>query len=153
MCSLTRTISEECLGAVPATGPRPAPLAYLSAVRAFNCFFETTPVLLESNAAATTLLYRNVSYLWQDVVEQAGVFAAHHHAHGQQGQHHGEQAQKAHPPVKEEQHNNGGDGRHRRGGQVGELVGQQVLGEPGVVVDELAQPPRLVPGEKAQGEL
>ena len=76
MCSLTRTISEECLGAVPATGPRPAPLAYLSAVRAFNCFFETTPVLLESNAAATTLLYRNVSYLWQDVVEQAGVFAA-----------------------------------------------------------------------------
>ena len=86
-------------------------------------------------------------------VEEAGVFAAHHHAHGQQGQHHGEQAQKAHSPVKKEQHHDGGDGRHRRSGQVGELVGQQVLGEPGVVVDELAQPPRLVPGEKAQGEL
>lgn len=54
-------------------GAAPGSIAYLSAVRAFNCFFETTPVLLESNAAATTLLYRNVSYLWQDVVEQAGV--------------------------------------------------------------------------------
>ena len=85
-------------------------------------------------------------------VEEAGVLAAHHQAHGQQSQHHGEQAQKAHPPVKEEQHNDGGDGRHRRGGQVRELVGKQVLGEPGVVVDELAQPPRLIPGEKAQGE-
>ena len=28
-------------------------------------------------------------------VEEAGVLAAHHHAHGQQGQHHGEQAQQA----------------------------------------------------------
>ena len=86
-------------------------------------------------------------------VEEAGIFAAHHQAHGQQSQHHGEQAQKAHPPVKEEQHDDGSDGCHRRGGQVGELVGQQVLGEPGVVVDELAQPPRLIPGKKAQGEL
>ena len=86
-------------------------------------------------------------------VEKAGVFAAHHHAHGEQRQHHGEQAQKAHPPVKEEQHDDGGDGRHCRGCQVGELVGQQILGQPGVVVDELAQPPRLIPGEKAQGEL
>lgn len=76
MCSLTRTISEECLGAVPATGPRPGSIGISLRCRAFNCFFETTPVLLESNAAATTLLYRNVSYLWQDVVEQAGVFAA-----------------------------------------------------------------------------
>ena len=68
-------------------------------------------------------------------------------------QHHGEQTQKAHPPVKEEQHDDGGDGCHRRGGQVGEFVGQQVLGQPGIVIDELAQPPRLIPGEKAQGEL
>ena len=30
--------------------------------------------------------------------------------------------------------------------QVGELVGQQILGKPGIVVDELAQPSRLVPG-------
>ena len=86
-------------------------------------------------------------------VEEAGIFAAHHQAHGQQSQHHGEQAQKAHPPVKEEQHDDGSDGCHRRGGQVGELMGQQVLGEPSVVVDELAQPPRLIPGKKAQGEL
>ena len=85
-------------------------------------------------------------------VKEAGVLAAHHQAHGQQGQHHGEQAQQAHPPVKEEQHHDGGDGRHRRGGQVGEFVGKQVLGEPGVVVNEFAQPPRLVPGKKAQGE-
>ena len=86
-------------------------------------------------------------------VEEAGVLAAHHQAHGQQSQHHGEQAQKAHPPVKEEQHDDGGDGRHRRGGQIGQLMSQQILGKPGIVVDELAQPSRLVPGEKAQREL
>ena len=104
---------------------------------------------------ATDVLHRLAAHaldLLLIAVEEAGVLAAHHHAHGEQGQHHGEQAQQAHPPVKEEQYDDSGDGRHRRGGQVGELVGQQVLGEPGVVVDELAQPPRLVPGEKAQRE-
>ena len=104
---------------------------------------------------APDILYRLAAHaldLLLIAVEKAGVLAAHHHAHGEQRQYHGEQTQQTHPPVKEEQYHDGGDRRHCRGGQVGELVGKQVLGEPGVVVNELAQPPRLVPGKKAQGE-
>ena len=86
-------------------------------------------------------------------VEEARVFPAHHHAHADHRKHHGEQTQKPHPPVEQKQHH---DSRHRRENgrrQIGQLVGQQILRQPRVVVDELSQPPGLVSGEKSQREV
>lgn len=83
-------------------------------------------------------------------VEEARVFPAHHAHHAPQGQHHGQQAQKAHPPVEHEQQHNGRRRSHHRRCQLWQLVSQQVLGEGGVVVNDLPQPPGLVAAEKAQ---
>ena len=86
-------------------------------------------------------------------VEEARVFSAHHHTHADHRKYHGEQAQKPHPPVKQKQHH---DSRHRRENgrrQIGQLVGQQILGQPRVVVDEFSQPPGLVSGKKSQGQI
>ena len=60
-------------------------------------------------ATAVTPIAAHALDLLLIAVEEAGIFAAHHQAHGQQSQHHGEQAQKAHPPVKEEEHDDGGE--------------------------------------------
>ena len=73
-------------------------------------------------------------------MEKACVFAAHHQAHGQQGQCHGEQAQKPHFPVKEEEHDDGSDRRDDGSRQIGELMSQQILRESGVVVNEFSEP-------------
>ena len=86
-------------------------------------------------------------------VEEPGVPAAHHGHHAAQGQHHGEKAQQAHPPVKDEQQHDGGQRCHHRRRQVRQLVGQQVLRQGGVVVDDLPQLAGAVPGEEAQGQL
>ena len=83
-------------------------------------------------------------------MEKSRVFSTHHQTHGKKGESHGEQTQKSHFPVKEEQHNNSGNRRHYGPCQIGKLMGQQIFGESGIVVDQLPQPSRLVPGEKAQ---
>ena len=86
-------------------------------------------------------------------VEKAGVLSAHHQAHGQQRQHHGEQAQKPHFPVKEEEHQNGGNGSDDRSRQVRQLVGKQIFCKTGIVVDQFPEPSGLTAREESKRQL
>ncbi len=83
-------------------------------------------------------------------VEKAGVLSAHHQAHGEQRQHHGEQAQKPHFPVKEEQHQDGGDRVTIVPARSGSLLCQQIFCKTGIVIDQFPEPSGLTAREESK---
>lgn len=73
----SRVIAEERMGEAPNGGPLPASDCFLTAIRRLNSFFGEKPTLLILPGGKNTmLLYRDAAYLWQDVAEQVGGFAA-----------------------------------------------------------------------------
>lgn len=72
-----RLIREERLPAASPSAPLPAAARVLSVVRTLNDLFEETPaVLLPAGGRTTTLLYRDVVYLWQDLADNLSGIAA-----------------------------------------------------------------------------
>ena len=86
-------------------------------------------------------------------MEKARVLAAHHAGHAHKSQNHGQQAEKPHPPVKGKEQNHSRYGRHHRRRQIRQLMGQQVLCESRIVIDDLPEPSRLVPRKESQRKL
>lgn len=85
-------------------------------------------------------------------VEKSRVLSTHHGKHADHGENHRQKTQKPHPPVKDKQENDRRYGSYHRGCQVRQLVGQQILRQGRVVIDNFAETAGLISREKSQGK-